>query len=144
MRDTFLYISLPFLHDHNVKMPSFMFDGGRKQAPTKIPFSFWTWIRLLRIQPKENNHTFDNWSKRVGIITIRMALNRDGDWKTAKQEPRKVELRNWLTRLIVKSIKLSHNSILSYISAGRCSQKLAGKSGNWPQLPRHAGWILCR
>lgn len=32
MHNTFLYISLLFLRDHDVKMPSFMFDGGRKQA----------------------------------------------------------------------------------------------------------------
>ena len=29
---TFLYISFPFLHDCDVKMPNFAFYGGRKQA----------------------------------------------------------------------------------------------------------------
>ena len=38
---TFLYISFPFLHDYDVKMPiNFAFYGGRKQATTKIYFSF--------------------------------------------------------------------------------------------------------
>ena len=36
----FLYISLPLLHDYDVKMPSFTFYGGRKQATTKFSFSF--------------------------------------------------------------------------------------------------------
>ena len=36
----FLYISLPLLHDYDVKMPSFTFYGGRKQATTKFFFSF--------------------------------------------------------------------------------------------------------
>ena len=27
---TFLYISFPFLHDYEVKMPKFAFKGGRK------------------------------------------------------------------------------------------------------------------
>ena len=36
----FLYISLPFLHDYDVKMPYFAFQGGRKQATTKFYFSF--------------------------------------------------------------------------------------------------------
>ena len=36
----FLYISLPLLHDHDVKMPSFTFYGGRKQVTTKFSFSF--------------------------------------------------------------------------------------------------------
>ena len=33
---TFLYISLPFLHDCDVKLPNFTFSGGRKQATTKF------------------------------------------------------------------------------------------------------------
>ena len=37
---TFLYISFPFLHDYDVKMPNFVFYGGRKQATTKLYFSF--------------------------------------------------------------------------------------------------------
>ena len=36
----FLYISLPSLHDNDVKIPNFMFYGGRKQATTKCSFSF--------------------------------------------------------------------------------------------------------
>ena len=36
----FLYISFPFLHDYDVKMPNFVFYGGRKQATTKCYFSF--------------------------------------------------------------------------------------------------------
>ena len=36
----FLYISLPVLHDYDVKMPSFTFYGGRKQAATNFSFSF--------------------------------------------------------------------------------------------------------
>ena len=35
-----LYISSPLLHDYNMKMPSFMFYGGRKEATTKFSFSF--------------------------------------------------------------------------------------------------------
>ena len=36
MHHTFLYISFPFLHDFNVKMPNFAFNGERKQATTKF------------------------------------------------------------------------------------------------------------
>ena len=36
----FLYISLPLLHDYDVKMPNFTFYGGRKQATGKFSFSF--------------------------------------------------------------------------------------------------------
>ena len=36
----FLYISLPFLRDYDVKIPNFVFYGERKQAMTKLYFSF--------------------------------------------------------------------------------------------------------
>ena len=35
----FLYISLPSLHDYDVKMPNCIFHGGRKQATTNLFFS---------------------------------------------------------------------------------------------------------
>ena len=35
---TFLYISLPSLHDYDVKMPNCKFYGGRKQATTNLFF----------------------------------------------------------------------------------------------------------
>ena len=34
MHHAFLYISLPSLHDYDVKMPNYKFYGGRKQATT--------------------------------------------------------------------------------------------------------------
>ena len=37
----FLYISFPFLHEYDVKMPNFAFYGERKQATTKFEFWFW-------------------------------------------------------------------------------------------------------
>ena len=35
----FLYISLPSLHDYDVKLPNCKFYGGRKQATTNLFFS---------------------------------------------------------------------------------------------------------
>ena len=46
VHQSFLYISFPFLHDYDVKMPNFAFYGGRRQATT-IYFSFWAWIWSL-------------------------------------------------------------------------------------------------
>ena len=37
---TFLYISLPLLHDYNMKMPSFTFYGGCKTSDDKLFFLF--------------------------------------------------------------------------------------------------------
>ena len=36
----FLYISMPLLHDYDVKMTNYTFYGGRRQATTKFSFSF--------------------------------------------------------------------------------------------------------
>ena len=36
----FLYISLPSLHDYDVKMPNFKLYRGSTQATTKFPLSF--------------------------------------------------------------------------------------------------------
>ena len=40
----FWFISLPSLHDHDVKMSNFTFYRERKQATTNFSFSFLTWV----------------------------------------------------------------------------------------------------
>ena len=42
----FLYISLPALHNYDVKLPNLTFYVGSKQTTTKISLFFWTWILL--------------------------------------------------------------------------------------------------
>ena len=39
MHLTFFYISLPLLHNYDVKMPNFTFYGGRKQARKNLNLS---------------------------------------------------------------------------------------------------------
>ena len=65
----FLYISLPSLHDYNVKMPKFTFCRGREYKTTFFLFS-WTLIQSFRIQLQK---PFANiWrSKRDGISAIK-------------------------------------------------------------------------
>ena len=43
----------PFLNDYDMNMPNFAFYGGRKQATTKLYFSYCTWIWCLDIQLQE-------------------------------------------------------------------------------------------
>ena len=61
---TFSYISFPFLHYYDVKMPNFALYGGRtcKQATTKLYFSFWAWRWSLEIQLQEGSPTIDKVS----------------------------------------------------------------------------------
>ena len=67
---TYLYISLPFLRDYDVKIPNFVFYGERKQAMTKLYFAFWTRIWSLGIQIQEGFAYI--WpSKYVGIIAFK-------------------------------------------------------------------------
>ena len=54
----FLYISLPTLHDYNVKVPNFSFRWGREQQTTLFLFSR-TLIQSSRIQLQKNLPTFD-------------------------------------------------------------------------------------
>ena len=57
----------PFLHDHDVKIPTFAFYGVRKQVTTKFCFSFCTWMWSLGIQLQEGSPTFDKvneWNNR--------------------------------------------------------------------------------
>ena len=65
---TFLYISLPSLHDYHVKMPNFMFCEGQKQAMTKFYFSLWPDMVDGNSAPEEFTCIWQ--SKRVGIIMI--------------------------------------------------------------------------
>ena len=46
----FLYISLPSLHDYDVKMPNFTLYRGSTQATTRFPLSFCAWLWFLGIQ----------------------------------------------------------------------------------------------
>ena len=46
----FFYISLPYLHDYDVKMPNFTFCGGREHKKTISFFFRWTLIQSFRIQ----------------------------------------------------------------------------------------------
>ena len=70
---TFLYISLPLLHDYDAKKPNFALYGGRKQATTKFYFSFRAWISVTR---NSASGGFDRLhsvcqSKWIGIIALK-------------------------------------------------------------------------
>ena len=56
----FLYISLPSLHDYEVKMPNFMICPlGRENKTTAFPFFSLTSIQSFRIQLQKHSPTFD-------------------------------------------------------------------------------------
>ena len=48
VQHTFLYISLPSLHDYDVKMRNFTFYGGREQGTAKFFFPFLNMDIVLR------------------------------------------------------------------------------------------------
>ena len=55
----FLYISLPSLHDYEVKAPNFTFCGGGEQKATTSFFFSCTSKQSFRIQRQKNLPTFD-------------------------------------------------------------------------------------
>ena len=81
---TFLYISLPSLHDCYVKLPIFAFYGGRKQATTNfISFSKFECgpqeinsreIRLQWTFSAKRNKRDKVWKKREFILKITFSL----------------------------------------------------------------------
>ena len=76
-RIMFLYISLPSLHNYDMKLPNFMLYKGCNQAISTFSFSVWTWIIWFSgIQLQESSPTFDksNWD---GIITIKILKNEN-------------------------------------------------------------------
>ena len=63
----FLYISLPSLHEYDVKMPNFTFCRGREHNTTTFFFFSCTSIQSFRIQPRKK--TANIWRiEREGII----------------------------------------------------------------------------
>ena len=63
VQQAFLYISLPSLHDHDVKFPHGTFYGSGKHKTTMFSSYFSTWIQSPRIQFLENSLTKDILSK---------------------------------------------------------------------------------
>ena len=55
LHHAFLFISLPSLHDYDVKMPNFTFCGGREHKATTFFFFFSTSIQSFRIQLQKKN-----------------------------------------------------------------------------------------
>ena len=65
MHNAFLYISLPSLHDYDVKMPNSKFYGGRKQATTNLFFSLNLSAVLKKSTPGKFAYTCH--FKQIGI-----------------------------------------------------------------------------
>ena len=66
----FLYISLPLLHDYDVKMPSFTFSGGRKQTTT----SFFLFLNLSAVPDKSTPGKLDyiSYFQRIEINATKL------------------------------------------------------------------------
>ena len=70
VHQTFLYMSFTFLQDYDVKMLNFVFCGERKQATTKIYFSFCAWIMVTR-NSASWGFSYIWESKWVGVIALK-------------------------------------------------------------------------
>ena len=74
MHQAFLYISLPSLHDYDVKMPNFTLCGEREHMTTTL-FSFAElWYSLVEFNSRKNCQHLTNWTRWN---------KRDKVWKSA-------------------------------------------------------------
>ena len=71
VRHTFLYISLPLLHDYNMKMPSFTFYGGCKTSDDKLFFLF---LNLSAVPKKSTpgKLTYISYFQRIEINATKL------------------------------------------------------------------------
>ena len=60
----FLYISLPSLHDYDVKMPNCKFYGGRKRTTTNLFFSLCSPEEINSREIRLHLPFSANWNKR--------------------------------------------------------------------------------
>ena len=67
----FWYICPPSWHDYDVKLPNFMFFGGRKHKTTTLFFFSKTLIQSFSIQFQKNSPTFDEF-KEVEYAPLRV------------------------------------------------------------------------
>ena len=58
VHQAFLYISLPSLHDYDVKMPNFTFCGGHEHKATTL--FFYSYISLLEFSYRKNCQDLTN------------------------------------------------------------------------------------
>ena len=75
----FLCISLPLLHNYDVKMPIFTFYGGRKQKTTEVSFSVFINLDIVlsNSTPGELAYIWKgNW---IGIIAMKTERTRIRD-----------------------------------------------------------------
>ena len=55
----FLYMSLPTLHDYDVKMSNFLFCGELEHKAMTFFFFSWSSIQFFKIQLRKNSPAFD-------------------------------------------------------------------------------------
>ena len=95
VRHSFLYISLPPLHDYERKMPNFTFYGGRKQGTAKFSFSFWICIWFLGIRLKKSLLAFD----KVNELEYKRRF-RSGGRSRRRRGVLKFPIYTWSNRLV--------------------------------------------
>ena len=104
----FLYISLPSLHDYDVKVRNFTFHRGSTQATTKFPLSVWNWIWSLGIQLQEGSP--------IHLKKLVTWGNRDEDWKNANslfQRRFRYRRRPRILRSLINNEKRTRTVVLS-------------------------------
>ena len=120
---TFLYISLPSLHDYDLKMPNFTFCREREHKTMNLFFFSWTLIRSFTTPEKIVNIW---WTERDGISPIESeAWNTSFKWHFQSRSP---SCRCCLSSLLL-SLKLTMHSIVRESLTELISQNVPDSTG---------------
>ena len=84
----FLYISLPSLHDYDVKMPIFTFCWGRKHKATTFFFFFWTSIQSFRIQLQKRLARLTKWMRESRLDRVWSSATSLFKWRFGSRHRR--------------------------------------------------------
>ena len=85
MHHAFLYISLPSLHDYNVKVPNFTFCRGHENKTT-INFSLFPNLSTVFYTRKICQH-LTNWKSWIGISAIKSEVARITGLQVTSRRP---------------------------------------------------------
>ena len=107
----FLYISLPSLHDYDVKISNFTFCQGREHKITTFFFFSELWYRLLEFNSREKCQHLMNWTRRN---------EREKVWSGATS-PFKWRFRSCRRRCCLSSLIWHKGSVAEWLERWTCN-----------------------
>ena len=108
-----LYLSLPSLHDYDVRLSNFTFCRGREHKTTTFFSFFWTLIQSFRIQLQKNSPTFHELNEHFRNTTESVCFNwKEAAWSLTKKKENKKEKLTQSLHLKVEMTRRSNYTLI--------------------------------